>query len=82
MNNLVVRSSTGSGKTLVTILPVLLLNKDAVVITVSTLWLIQDNRVSEFGKYGIHSIAINCFTPDDREIWKVSAGALPPRVLY
>jgi superfamily II DNA/RNA helicase len=43
--NLIVRSSTGSGKTLAMILPVLLLENDAVVITVSPLRLMQDNHV-------------------------------------
>ncbi|KAJ7866704.1 P-loop containing nucleoside triphosphate hydrolase protein [Mycena leptocephala] len=63
--DLLVRSGTGSGKTLAMILPVLSLSKDSVVITVSPLRLIQDNHVAEFSKYGISSIAINCFTPDD-----------------
>ncbi|KAJ7918244.1 P-loop containing nucleoside triphosphate hydrolase protein [Mycena leptocephala] len=68
--DLLVRSGTGSGKTLAMILPVLSLSKDSVVITVSPLRLIQDNHVAEFSKYGISSIAINCFTPDDPELWK------------
>ncbi|KAJ7927033.1 P-loop containing nucleoside triphosphate hydrolase protein [Mycena leptocephala] len=68
--DLLVRSGTGSGKTLALILPVLSLSKDSVVITVSPLRLIQDNHVAEFSKYGISSIAINCFTPDDPELWK------------
>ncbi|KAF8132641.1 P-loop containing nucleoside triphosphate hydrolase protein, partial [Mycena galopus ATCC 62051] len=52
------------------ILPVLSLPKDSVVITVSPLRLIQDNHVAEFTKYGIRSIAINCFTPEDEKLWK------------
>ncbi|KAJ7100305.1 P-loop containing nucleoside triphosphate hydrolase protein [Mycena crocata] len=68
--NLMVRSATGSGKTLAMILPVLMLEKDAVVITVSPLRLIQDNHVTEFAKYGIPSIAVNCFTPEDPVLWK------------
>ncbi|KAJ7807091.1 hypothetical protein B0H14DRAFT_2609996 [Mycena olivaceomarginata] len=51
------------------ILPVLSLPKDSVVITISPLRLIQDNHVTEFTKYGIRSIAINCFTLEE-ELWK------------
>ncbi|KAJ7759810.1 P-loop containing nucleoside triphosphate hydrolase protein [Mycena maculata] len=69
--NLLVRSGTGSGKTLAMIIPVLLLPKDAIVITVSPLRLIQDNHVTEFSKYGIPSIAINSFTPEDPNLWKL-----------
>ncbi|KAJ6587815.1 hypothetical protein B0H10DRAFT_1725196, partial [Mycena sp. CBHHK59/15] len=70
--DLVVHSGTGTGKTLAMIILVLLLPKDAVVITISPLWLIQDNhQVSEFSKYGITSIAINCYTPHDAALWKV-----------
>jgi hypothetical protein len=43
--NLVVHSGTGSGKTMAMILPVLLLDKEAVAITVSRLQVIQDNHV-------------------------------------
>ncbi|KAJ7167408.1 P-loop containing nucleoside triphosphate hydrolase protein [Mycena crocata] len=68
--DLLARSGTGTGKTIAMILPVLMMPKDAVVITVSPLRLIQDNHVSEFSKYGIPSIAINCYTPDDRALWK------------
>jgi ATP-dependent helicase YprA (DUF1998 family) len=46
--DLVVRSGTGSGKTLAMILPVLSLPKGSIVITVSPLWLIQDNHVRIF----------------------------------
>ncbi|KAJ6568613.1 hypothetical protein B0H19DRAFT_1256360 [Mycena capillaripes] len=67
--DLLVRSGTGSGKTLAMIIPVLLLDKNAVAITISPLRLIQDNHVSEFANYGIPSIAINCFTPDDPALW-------------
>ncbi|KAJ7698139.1 P-loop containing nucleoside triphosphate hydrolase protein [Mycena rosella] len=70
--DLLVRSGTGSGKTLAMILPVLSLARNSVVITVSPLRLIQDNHVAEFRKYGISSIAINSFTPDDPVLWKVS----------
>ncbi|KAJ7725510.1 hypothetical protein B0H14DRAFT_2410568 [Mycena olivaceomarginata] len=72
--DLVVRSGTGSGKTLAMILPVLSLPKGSIVITVSPLWLIQDNHVAEFSKYGVPSFAINCFTPDDEALWKVRCG--------
>ncbi|KAF8143438.1 P-loop containing nucleoside triphosphate hydrolase protein [Mycena galopus ATCC 62051] len=68
--DLVVRSGTGSGKTLAMILPVFLLPKTSAVITVSPLRLIQDNHVAEFAKYGITSIAINCFTPEDEDLWQ------------
>ncbi|KAJ7906896.1 hypothetical protein B0H13DRAFT_1464065, partial [Mycena leptocephala] len=68
--DLVVRSGTGSGKTLAIILPVLSLSKTSVVITVSPLRLIQDNHVAEFTKYGIQSIAINYFTPEDETLWE------------
>ncbi|KAJ7129944.1 hypothetical protein C8R46DRAFT_925038 [Mycena filopes] len=67
--DLLVRSGTGSGKTLVMIIPLLLQDKKAVAITISLLRLIQDNHVTEFAKYGIPSIAINCFTPDDPALW-------------
>ncbi|KAJ6548991.1 hypothetical protein B0H19DRAFT_1074776 [Mycena capillaripes] len=67
--DLLVRSGTGSGKTLAMIIPVLLLDKNAVAITISPLRSIQDNHVSEFANYGIPSIAINCFTPDDPALW-------------
>ncbi|KAJ7767332.1 P-loop containing nucleoside triphosphate hydrolase protein [Mycena metata] len=69
--DLLVRSGTGTGKTLAMILPVLSMAKDSVVITISPLRLIQDNHVAEFGNYGIPSIAINCYTPNDPELWKV-----------
>ncbi|KAJ7493682.1 hypothetical protein FB451DRAFT_1164555 [Mycena latifolia] len=68
--DLLVRSGTGSGKTLAMILPALSMLNNAVIITVSPLRLIQDNHVAEFTKYGIPSIAINCFTPDDPALWK------------
>ncbi|KAJ7937567.1 hypothetical protein B0H13DRAFT_1553980, partial [Mycena leptocephala] len=68
--DLLVRSGTGSGKTLAVVLPVLSLPKDSVVITISPLRLIQDNHVAEFTKYGIPSIAINCYTPEDPTLWK------------
>ncbi|KAF8137895.1 P-loop containing nucleoside triphosphate hydrolase protein [Mycena galopus ATCC 62051] len=70
--DLVVRSGTGSGKTLAMILPVLSLPKTSAVITVSPRRLIQDNHagVAEFAKYGITSIAINCFTPEDEDLWQ------------
>ncbi|KAJ7790350.1 hypothetical protein B0H14DRAFT_3570346 [Mycena olivaceomarginata] len=44
--------------------------KSAVVITISPLRLIQDNNVAEFYKYGIPSIAIDSFTPEDPALWK------------
>ncbi|KAJ7708475.1 hypothetical protein B0H14DRAFT_2646643 [Mycena olivaceomarginata] len=44
--------------------------KSAVVITISPLRLIQDNNVAEFNKYGIPSIAIDSFTPEDPALWK------------
>ncbi|KAJ7799009.1 hypothetical protein B0H14DRAFT_2617425 [Mycena olivaceomarginata] len=69
--DLVVRSGTGTGKTIAMILPVLMLPKDAVVITISPQHLIQDNHVAEFCKYGIPSIAINCYTPDTPALWDV-----------
>ncbi|KAJ7611076.1 P-loop containing nucleoside triphosphate hydrolase protein [Mycena polygramma] len=68
--DVLVRSGTGSGKTISMILPVLSLGKDAIVITISPLRLIQDNHVVEFEKYGIKSIAINCYTPKDQALWK------------
>ncbi|KAJ7611073.1 hypothetical protein DFH06DRAFT_1016337 [Mycena polygramma] len=71
--DVLVRSGTGSGKTISMILPVLSLGKDAIVITISPLRLIQDNHVVEFEKYGIKSIAINCYTPKDQALWKTHA---------
>ncbi|KAJ7177298.1 P-loop containing nucleoside triphosphate hydrolase protein [Mycena crocata] len=68
--DLIVRARTGSGKTLAMIIPVLLMGPDAIAITLSPLRLIQDSHVKEFSKFGISSIAINCFTPDDRALWK------------
>ncbi|KAJ7457329.1 hypothetical protein FB451DRAFT_1372506 [Mycena latifolia] len=44
--------------------------KNSIVVTISPLRLIQDNHVAEFNKYGIPSIAINCYTPNDPELWK------------
>ncbi|KAJ6528633.1 P-loop containing nucleoside triphosphate hydrolase protein [Mycena vulgaris] len=46
-----------------------LLSQDAIVVTISPLRLIQDNHVAEFSKYGIPSIAINCYTPDNPASW-------------
>jgi ATP-dependent helicase YprA (DUF1998 family) len=43
--DLVVRSGTGTGKTIAMILPLLMLSNDAVAITISPLHLIQDNHV-------------------------------------
>ncbi|KAF8166782.1 hypothetical protein K438DRAFT_2065058 [Mycena galopus ATCC 62051] len=72
--DLIVRSATGPGKTLAMILPVLSLPKTSAVIPVSPLRLIQDNHagVAEFAKDGITSIAINCFTPEDEDLWQVN----------
>ncbi|KAJ7689096.1 P-loop containing nucleoside triphosphate hydrolase protein [Mycena olivaceomarginata] len=68
--DLVVRSGTGTGKTIAMILPLLMLPNDAIAITISPLRLIQDNHVSEFSKYGISSLAINCHTPATPALWK------------
>ncbi|KAK7006578.1 Werner syndrome ATP-dependent helicase, partial [Favolaschia claudopus] len=68
--DLLVRSGTGSGKTIAMILPILMLRKDAVAITIAPLRLIQDLHVSEFTKYGIPSLAINSYTPNTPELWK------------
>ncbi|KAJ7663217.1 P-loop containing nucleoside triphosphate hydrolase protein [Mycena polygramma] len=69
--DLLVRSCTGTGKTISMILPFLMMPHDAIAITISPLRLIQDNHVSEFSKYGIPSIAINCFTATTPALWKV-----------
>ncbi|KAJ7498265.1 P-loop containing nucleoside triphosphate hydrolase protein [Mycena galericulata] len=68
--DLVVRSGTGTGKTIAMILPLLMMPNDAIAITISPLRLIQDNHVSEFSKYGISSLAINCYTPATPALWK------------
>ncbi|KAJ7744501.1 P-loop containing nucleoside triphosphate hydrolase protein [Mycena maculata] len=68
--DLLVRSGTGSGKTIAMILPVLMMSPKSVAVTISPLRLIQDNHVTEFSKFGIPSIAINCYTPDDPSLWK------------
>ncbi|KAF8135915.1 hypothetical protein K438DRAFT_1639693 [Mycena galopus ATCC 62051] len=72
--DLAVRSGTGSGKTLAMIPLVLSLPETLAVITVSPLRLIQDNHagVAEFANYGITSIAINCFMPEDEDLWQVN----------
>ncbi|KAJ7498333.1 P-loop containing nucleoside triphosphate hydrolase protein [Mycena galericulata] len=68
--DLVVRSGTGTGKTIAMILPLLMMPNDAIAITILPLRLIQDNHVSEFSKYGISSLAINCYTPATPALWK------------
>ncbi|KAK6985173.1 Werner syndrome ATP-dependent helicase [Favolaschia claudopus] len=80
--DLIVRSGTGTGKTLAMILPVLMLPKGSVVITVAPLRLIQDNHVSEFSKYGITSVAINSYTPYYSRILAVDQKTLQISPLY
>ncbi|KAJ7437277.1 P-loop containing nucleoside triphosphate hydrolase protein [Mycena latifolia] len=80
--DLLVRSGTGSGKTLAMILPVLSMAKNSIVVTISPLRLIQDNHVAEFNKYGIPSIAINCYTPNDPALWKVSGCSIKNHTVF
>jgi superfamily II DNA helicase RecQ len=39
-------------------------------------------QVIEFSKYGIPSIAINSFTPEDRDLWQASDGEYFPHSIF
>jgi len=70
--DVVVSSATGSGKTLIMIL-LLLLRPVEHAILIVPLKRLQQAQLDAFTVFGIRSVIVNEDTPDDPELWKVSA---------
>jgi hypothetical protein len=65
-----VTAATGSGKTLIMIMLLMLRPSDTSILIVP-LKRLQDSHISAFTSYGIPSVVINEDTPDDPALWKV-----------
>ncbi|EIW79496.1 P-loop containing nucleoside triphosphate hydrolase protein [Coniophora puteana RWD-64-598 SS2] len=78
--NSMVNASTGSGKTIAMLLPILL-EPEGISLVISPLKQLQTNQVTEFAFFGIATAAINSDTPQERhaeEFWaRVRQGDFP-----
>jgi replicative superfamily II helicase len=66
----VVSSGTGSGKTLIMIILLLLRPMEAVILVVP-LKRLQHSQLEAFTSFGILTVIVNEDTPDDPNLWKV-----------
>ena len=69
--DVIVSSGTGSGKTLVMTMLMLLHPMDVSLVIVP-LKCLQKSQLKAFTRYQIPAVVINEDTPDDKELWKVS----------